>query len=335
VVALVGSVSAQAAAETEIELRQQLDAQKAINEQLRRRVEELEGQHTLVPPVHSLRILEQRPSALDPETPEQTTAIEEALIARRLALLPAGSLRVAPGFGWAHSGASALNTRSENYTASLTLQAGLPFGLMLTANAPYTHRSTPSGSNSGPGDLFLSLTKQVANESHDMPSLVTSIDYYANTGKDPLTPIPIGFGFPALGGSILGLKRVDPLALYASVSYLHPFARDVSASNFLGESSFTGRIAPGDTWGYRLGVSLAATPEITLDTSLSGAFIGGTNVDSNSRGNFKPPNSTLGFFNLGAGFVLSKRLSLLVNASAGVTEASPDLALSVSLPYRF
>lgn len=335
VLALAATVAAPATAQTEAELRQQLEAQKAINEQLRKRVEELEGQLVGAPAAPALRPLEPRPAALEPETVETTTAIQEALIAKGLVLLPPGSFRLGPAFAWAHTGADALHTRSDSYTGSLTAQAGLPWGMMLTANAPYTHRDTSIGSNSGFGDLSISLSKQLTSESEHVASFVASLGYIHDNGEDPFAPVPIGFGFRVLGGTLSALKRVDPLVVYGSLSYSHAYAEDVSAENFLGEPGFTGRIAPGDSWGYRLGTSLAATPEITLDASLSGSFIRGADVRSDEVGRYTLPKATLGFINLGAGFLLSRNLSLLVNASAGVTEDSPDFIFAVSSPYRF
>jgi len=320
-------------AQTENELRQQLEAQKAINEQLRKRVERLEG--TEPSPMPALRSLEQRPIQITQETPEATTAIQEALVSKGLVLLPPGSFRIGPAFDWVHARSDFPRERSDNYTGSLTIQAGLPKGMMLTFNAPYSYRDTDSGSSSGVGDLYLALSKTISNESESMPSLVASLGYSHNNGKDPFGQVPIGFGFRVLSGSLSALKRFDPFALYGSLSYSYAYARNISTENFLGESSFNGRVSPGDSWGYRLGTSLAATPQITLDASVSGSFVSKSEVRSSASGSYKLPDATVGFFNLGSGFVITKNLSLLINASAGVTKDSPDLIFSISLPYRF
>jgi hypothetical protein len=326
--------AAPANAQTEDELRQQLDAQRAINEQLRKRIEALERQLEGAP-APALQAPERRAEPLELETADATTAIREALVAKGLVLLPRGSYRLSPGIAWAHSGADALHTRSDSYTAALTMQAGLPFGMQLTANAPYTHRDTSIGSNSGRGDFFVSLSKSLMEESDDAPSVVASLGYRHNNGQDAFSPVPIGFGFRVLTAELSGFKRAEPLVFYGSFGYSHPYSRTVTADNVLGESRFSGEIAPGDRWSYRLGTSLVATPDITLDVSVSGAFIKGTDVRSDARGGFATPKSTLGFFNLGAGFLLTKHLSLIMNGSAGITKDSADLILSVSFPYRF
>lgn len=334
-VALAIAVPAPAIAQSEDELRQQLEAQKALNEQLRKRVEELERTLSGAPPAPALQPLEQRPARVEPETAETTTAIEEALVAKGLVLLPPGSFRLAPGLAWQHSGADALRTRSDTYTASLSAQAGLPFGMMASAYVPYVHRRTSIGSNSGSGDFSLGLSKTLNDETDRAPALIASVNYFHDSGEDAFGDVPLGSGFRAAAIGLSALKRADPLALFGGVAYTHGFSRHVVAQGLFDEATFAGRIDPGDAWSYRFGVSLAATPEITLDASLSSAFVDGADVRSHAAGSFTLAKSTIALINLGAGFVLGRNHSLLVSASAGVTDDAPDFIFSASLPYRF
>jgi hypothetical protein len=334
-IAACAGVALPAAAQTVDELRQELDAQRAINAQLRQRLEQLERQLSGAEPP-ALRPLEPgRAVAAEPETPEGATAIQEALVARGLVLLPRGSFRLAPGLSWLHSGSDALRSRSDTYSASLALQAGLPWGMMFSANAPYVHRDTALGSNSGPGDFSFALSKKLTEDTERLPSFVATLNYRERTGKDPFARIPIGFGFRGLGARLSALKRLDPVALYGEVSVFHVFGRDVSADNLLGEARFAGRISPGNNYGFSLGASLAATPDITFDAGLSMAFVRPTEVNSAAFGTYRLPKATVGFFTLGSGFILGRNLSLLLSVAAGVTNDSPDFMLSVSLPYRF
>ena len=332
---LAAAVAMPATAQTEDELLQQLEAQKALNAQLRERVKTLERQVSGSAPTPALRSTEAYSTQIEPESTEGTTAIEEALVSRGLVLLPPGSYRVTPRITWAHSGADRFRTRSDSYTGSLAGQAGLPLGMMLSAFAPYTYRNTSIGSNSGVGNFVLELSKKLNNESDRLPSFVTSLSYSHDNGDDPFEPIPISFGFRAISGSLFALKRIDPVALYGGVSYTHAYSKNVNADNLLGEQNFSGRIAPGDAWAYRLGASLAATPDISLDASLSMAFVQGTEVRSDAVGRYTLSRSTIATLNLGADFILSKDFSLLLSASAGATDDSPDFIFSIALPYRF
>jgi len=332
---LAAAVTSPASAQTEEELLQQLEAQKALNAQLRQRVETLERQLAGAEPAPALRAPETYSTRIEPESVEGTTAIEEALVSRGLVLLPPGSFRATPRITWVHTGADRYRTRSDSYTGSVGGQAGLPLGMMLSAFVPYTHRDTSIGSNSGFGDLVVELSKKLNNESDRLPSFVAGLSYSHDSGDDPFAPIPISFGFRSITGSLSALKRIDPVALYASVSYTHAYSDDVNADNFLGERRFSGRIDPGDAWSYRLGASLAATPDISLDASLSGAFVQGTEVHSDAAGRYTLSRATVTTLNLGASFILSRDLSLLLSASAGATDDSPDFIFSMALPYRF
>jgi len=333
--AFAAALAAPATAQTEGELRQQLEAQKALNEQLRKRVDDLERQLSGAPPLPALRPVERSSAGTEPESAQSATAIEEALVDKGLLLLPAGTFRLAPGISWVHTGADATRTRSDTYAGSLSIQVGLPQGMMLSASVPYAHRDTSIGSNSGVGDFSFGFSKKLNNETERFPALVAGFSYSHDNGKDPFKPVSIGSGFRYLGVSLLALKRIEPVALYGVLAYSHGHSKSVSAENLFGESRFNGRIAPGAAWNYRLGTSLAATPEISLDASVSGAFVRGDEVRSDAGGVVKQPKSTIAFINLGAGFVLTRQLSLLVSASAGATKDSPDLIFSTTLAYRF
>jgi len=333
--ALAAAGADTAVAQTEQELLQQLEAQKALNAQLRQRVAALERQLAGSAPVPALRPLETPPASTETETAQAATAIEEALLSKGLVLLPPGSYRGTPRLTWVHTGSDRYRARSDSYTGSLSGQVGLPYGMMLSAYLPYSYRDTSSGSNDGVGDFSLELAKKLNNETDGLPSFVASLSYSHDNGDDPFGPVPIGYGFRSLGASLSALKRIEPVALYGSAGYVHSFSKHVSADDLLGESRFSGRIYPGDAWIYRLGASLSATPEITLDASLSGAFIEGTRVHSERFGNYSLSRATVASFNLGAAVILTRDLALLLSASAGVTDDSPDFIFSIALPYRF
>lgn len=322
-------------AETTDELRQQLEAQKALNAQLRQRVLSLERQLAGGEQPPALNATANVAPLIEPDSAEATTAIEEALVARGLVLLPSGTFRVTPKFSWVHSGADRYRDRSDSYIGSLGGQAGLPWGMMFSASIPYTHRSTSIGSNSGVGDVVLELAKKLNNETERLPSFLVSLSYAHDNGDDPFEPVPVSYGFRSVTGSLSALKRFDPVALYGGLAYSHAFSKNVRADDLLGERPFSGRIEPGDSWAFRLGASLAATPDISLDTSLSWAFIEGATVDSDATGKRRLSRATVAALNLGATFMLTRDLALQLSAAAGATDDSPDYSFSIALPYRF
>ena len=204
-----------------------------------------------------------------------------------------------------------------------------------SVSVPYIWRDYAYGTNKGIGDASFSLSKALSRETDRLPSFVGRLSYTHDGGKDPFSLPAIGSGFRSYGASLSAVKRFDPLVLYGSLSYAHALeksavVREKSSGNIL----FQGRIAPGDSYGLGMGVSLIATPEIALDAGLSLSFAKGGRYDV-VNSTIYPAGTTAGYMNLGASFLLTRNLSLSVSAVAGVTKDTSDLALSVALPYRF
>lgn len=324
-------------ATNEIEvLRRQLAAQKAINEQLRQRVQVLEKRLSATGPaggaVTALDVGAAKPS-VEPETKKATTAIEEALVSKGLVLIPFGQFRFVPNVSWAHSGKQ--SRHMDSFMTGLGFDAGLPWGMMASVNVPYVWRDYYYGSNDGIGDISLTLRKKLTNETAAMPSLVASATYIHDTGADPFSFVPVGSGFRSLKGSLAAYKRFDPLVFNGDIFYQHAFGDTVTLRDSAGRPVFRGRIAPGDDYGFDAGVSLAATPAISLDAGLSFAFYDSTRYEPTGARAFDGSRATAGYMTLGSGFLLSNRLFLSLDAAAGVTDDASDFVFSMAMPYRF
>jgi hypothetical protein len=330
--------AAAAATAGEVEqLRLQLNAQIAINQQLRNRLEDLQRRLAIVQRSDGGLEPALDPQAAKPpvelENSEANSALEQALGAKGLELLPTGSFRVTPAltFSVAGSGASRIDTQS----LSVAVDAGLPWGMMASARVPYLRRDADFGSNRGTGDVSLSLSKRFINESEGMPSLIGRLDYVHNNGRDAFEAIPIGGGFRTLGFSLSAVKRLDPLVVYGTVSYAHSKPEDASVRASNATTVFQGRIAPGNSTGLSGGVSLAATPDISLDAGLAFNFFRDTRFSPAAGTSFAATRHSEGYLTLGTGFVIMKNLFLTLNAAAGVTSEANKFIFSVALPYRF
>jgi len=316
-------------------LRKQLAAQRAINEQLKQRVDALErqlaaGGRTDTPVVVGLDASAPKPRR-DMDADLAGSAIEETLGAKGLVLLAPGTFRFTPSLSWSHSGQGA--DRSDSYVLGTGLEAGLPLGMAVSLRQPYVWRDTANGSNNGAGDFSISLAKRLNNESDTMPSFVARLTYAHDSGKDAFDAVPIGSGFKAYSVELSGVKRADPLVFFGGASYSQAFDKTATISRD-GKVLFSGNIAPGDAYGLNAGVSLAATPTVSVDVGLSLGFIEKTRF-RNAEGSGSGDSRTVGYLSLGTGILLSRNLLLSFSAAAGVTDDSSDLILSVSLPYRF
>jgi hypothetical protein len=303
---------------------------------LRKRIEQLEqqlsaaGQGTVTQP--SLDRYAAKPVAAV-ESEAATTALEQALIDKGLVLLAPGQFRVTPSASWGHSGSSG-NTL-DTYAFAMRGEAGLPWGMAAGVFAPYVYAHQDTyGSNDGWGDVTFSLSKTLTAETESVPSLVARLDYTHDTGRAPFAWAAIGSGFEAFTATISALKRYEPVAIYGNLSYQHSLSRTVTIDQ--GPlAGFQGKVSPGDGYGARMGLSLAATPEIALDSTLTFNFYNPTRFQPTNGPSYEGARSTVGYISLIAGFLLAKNLFLSVTAAAGVTKDASDFVFSVALPYTF
>jgi hypothetical protein len=329
---------AAAATTSEVEqLRQQLNAQIAINRQLRNRLENLQRRLAIVQRADGSLEPALDPQAAKPpvelENTDANSALEQALGAKGLELLPTGSFRVTPGVSFAVAGSGA--NRVDSQSLSIAVDAGLPLGMMASARVPYVWRDADFGSNRGVGDASVSLSKRFINESDAMPSLIGRLGYTYNNGRDSFAAIPIGGGFRAVDLSLSALKRLDPLVVYGTVSYAHATPQNGTLRAVDATPVFQGRIAPGNSTGLSGGMSLAATPDISLDAGLSFNFFRDTRFAPAVGAPFQTSRHSEGYLNFGTGFVIRKNLFLTLNAAAGVTSEANKFIFTAALPYRF
>jgi hypothetical protein len=313
-------------------LRQQLAAQQAINEQLQMRVKALEGQLAAGKRGGSPLIGLDAGAAKPPvEAQAANSAMEEALVTKGLVLLPSGTFRLTPSVTWFHDGQG--DDHYESIAYGLGLEAGLPWGMAAALYLPYIQRDYPLGRADGTGDISISLGKRLTQETASWPSLVARLAYTHDNGSAPFAPVPIGDGLRSLTLSLSAVKRSEPVALYGTLSYGYAWSR--TATYWDGAGYQTGRLTPADRFGLTLGVTLAATPTISLDAGLSFDFPGGDEVEPLGGDAYHTAVATAGYINLGADFTLGKNLFLNLSAAAGVTDDANDFIFSISLPYRF
>jgi opacity protein-like surface antigen len=315
-------------------LKKELETQKKINQQLTVRLNSLFEKKAKAGESASFDIATLDPS-IKPATPESemdgaNTAIEQSLGSRGLVLLPLGSFRITPSATFVQNGSG--NTRADSYIAGVNLQAGLPYGMMASINAPYLWQDFSSGSNEGMGDISAAISKKLNNETAMIPSLTATLSYRDNNGKDAFSAVPIGSGFKSTSINFSAFKRFDPLVVYGNFSYSHAFERSMEVT---GQNPFASKLIPGDGYGLGMGISLAATPTISLDAGLSYSYYHGLTMEAQNQAAYQFPKSSVAYMNFGANFLLYKNVLLNVYSSAGVTDNAADFIFGAALPYRF
>lgn len=319
--AVAAVTAAPAPAQTVEELTSELEAQKQINQLLKDRIEALENQLSGRPP--PLLPASAAESRVAEDGPSQDRALERALQRRGAAVLGAGVVEVAPTLSWTHSGRDLIGTADDRLGASVDARLGLPGGWMIGAAVPLAYRRLDGvGSNSGLGDASLSVWKSIARESGARPAIVGGLRYSAPTAGDPAEDeVPIGSGFHRLSARVTALKTVDPAAFFGELSYTAHVAEAISGFD----------VDRGPVYGIGAGASLAVTPDVSASVGLDFAFEREARIDGVGVGG----RSTLGAIEIGLGAVLSRNLFLNVAGSFGITDDSPDLTVSASLPFRF
>jgi long-subunit fatty acid transport protein len=118
------------------------------------------------------------------------------------------------------------------------------------------------------------------------------------------------------------VKNSDPVVLFSNLGYLYNFSTDLNGVNY----------EPGNTIEYALGVAYALNYNLAINGSFEHKLITETKV-----GNIGIPGSRLVIANFKTGltYAFTNNLSLDVAVGTGLTEDSPDLSITVSLPYTF
>ena len=316
-------------------LRSQIKAQQLLIKQYQRKLQELQQQlekstSAAEPPISSsLDKQASSPPSLTPSDKE-ATALEQSLQLKGISLMPAGSVRLNNGFSWSHYGANI--SREDSYKARLGMDVGLPGSMMLSVAVPLVSQNYAIGNSKGIGDVSISLARELFQETRSAPSLVGSLSYTHNTGKDPFEQVPIGSGFRSISGNLSVLKHLSPMAVYGSLGISHPYSRDVAT---LDGSAFNGNIVPANSYSASLGASLAVSPSSSINMGWSYTRNGATLYQPGLGNPYLGTPGNAAYLQIGAGFTLTKNWYLDISAAAGVTRDAWDHIFTISLPYRF
>jgi hypothetical protein len=260
------------------------------------------------------------------EKPNARTAEETALRDQGV-LMPAGRTSVEAGLSYARSerqNFGLLRVVQNTATADVALRYGLRDDLQVSARLPATYRhvstdvvpalgESVSTSDRYAGDLSSSVLAVVAHEAVGRPNVVVSGDVV----------LPTGPGDRGVGAGIILSKSFDPVVLFGGASYLHGFGVDsVNPRRSLGE--------------HNVGVNFGYVYALNDSVALSGTFIGTYKTYPRGVGpsGLAPSRDTYQL-QLGATMQLGRGLFVEPTIGIGVGGSSPDVTLSVSVPYSF
>jgi hypothetical protein len=273
-------------------------------------------------------------------------------------LLPGGQLVIQPGFSYTNmernrirlSGFALLpailigridSVEIDRDIYQITLQAryGLHDRIEVAASLPYLWRveSEIFGTTGeetrdilrgdGIGDLELSLLAHVFEEQGWIPDIILNLRGRAPTGDDPFEvdedEVALGSGFWGLSSGITLTKVLDPVVLFASGNYVWNAERKISD---------VGRVDPGDSFEYNLGLALGLNERLALSLSVQHRIIGRTELDGDK---LDLTDINAAAFFVGTSYVLNRWLSPSLSVGFGLTNDSPDYQVQLTFPIRY
>lgn len=253
--------------------------------------------------------------------------------------------------------------------AALTVRYGVTNRLEVEARMPYVYRSDSTisrevgagsaadrvfgGSGSNIGDIELAARYQFNDGGVDRPYFIGSLRYKSRTGRSPFDVVtdcmtrcvgnttgtglplelPTGSGFHSIQPSLTWLIPSEPAVLFGTFSYQHSFKRQVSRLVLNGEREDLGTIAPGGVFGFNIGIGLSLNDRSSISFGYDHSSVAATRQNGE-----KVPGSVrvqLGTLVVGYSHRISPDRSINVAIGAGLTRDTPDLSLTVKMPFTF
>jgi len=258
---------------------------------------------------------------------------------------------------------------SDIFTLDPTISVGLSDKFVIDANIPYLVRSTNfqsggAGGNAsglvedtvhddGLGDINIGASYRLSRESANRPDLVLNARVKFPTGRDPygieFVDVPnsqgnlqvprrlsTGTGVYSASIGLSALKTLDPMVVFASVNYYHNFERhfgDIDEA----PGSQPGKVDVGDATQFGAGLAYALNDKSSISMSYSQRIVQRSRIklDDQIFKRIVGSQGNVALVNLGGTFSLGENLTLITNVGIGLTDDSPDMAVSIRIPYRF
>ncbi|HSD38911.1 MAG TPA: acetate kinase [Rhodocyclaceae bacterium] len=256
--------------------------------------------------------------------------------------------------------------KRNTMVAAFTARRGITNRFEMEARVPYVYRFDSAVSREvftgssvdtvfnndgkGLGDIEVAGRYQFNNGGVDKPFYIGSLRFKSTTGKDPFevetnrtlpggrgtglqTELPTGTGFYSLQPSLTVLFPSDPAVFFANFSYQHSFKRsNVHAKTDTGEEDL-GSLQPGGVFEFGFGMGLSINERASFSVgydqqSVSPLKQNGSNAPTSVR-------VQVARLLLGYSYRLDNVRTLNLSLGAGLTSDSPDLELTVRVPFTF
>lgn len=248
-----------------------------------------------------------------------------------------------------------IESNLELYT--LTARYGLLPRLELEVKVPYVTANTSTetralatasdlnsffnSNGSGIGDVEVALRSQLNHFHGDNVVWIGSLRFKSDTGtsifEEPIDPntglqtkLATGSGFNAVQPGFTVLYPSDPAIFFGGAAYTYSFARDVGFGY--------GHVDPGGILDLNAGMGLALNEKASFSIGYQHSVVYQTNQTSEpetGRALTRLGTIQLGTLRFGVAYRILENLNLNSTLGIGVTRDSPDLEVTIRLPYSF
>jgi hypothetical protein len=259
--------------------------------------------------------------------------------------------------------------KRNTMTVATALRYGIGNRLEAELRLPYVYRSDSTvsreiftgtaadrafdASGKGIGDIEAAVRYQLNDGGADKPYYIAGLRYKSRTGRDPFEVVtdcqtrcvganvtgtglpltlPTGSGFRSLQPSVTWMLPSDPAVFFGSFSYTRNLERrDVYRTILAGQREPLGTVKAGDVFGLNLGMGLALNDEASLSFGYDHSSVG----RARQNGQLIPGSVRiqLGTLLVGASYRLDGHRSVSVSIGAGLTRDTPDVTLTLRLPF--
>ena len=177
------------------------------------------------------------------------------------------------------------------------------------------------------------------------PIFIAGLTAKSNTGQDafhvPIDPttgfeteLATGTGFWALQPSLSVIFPSAPVVFFGSVNYLYNFSSNKPVTSVGDNNTLiteSKKIEPGDTFGFNFGMGFSMNERTSFSVGYEQYIIGKSKVNGDTPEGAQ--TTILGSLLFGASYKLTERFAVNFSLQAGLTEAAPDVQLTLRFPF--
>ncbi len=226
---------------------------------------------------------------------------------------------------------------THNLTNNFSFDFGHLNNLTLGVSVPLVTKydTADSLSTAGLGDVSINARWQPYIYIPGELSRTVTGSFKTKTGVSPFrtvagSKLPTGSGYYSLSGGMSVNKVIDPVMLFgsSSLSYAIPelYVNQVRSGQLLKE------VRPGVSVALSGGFAYSLSYDISLSMSFQGSYSDESQYVFRGGAVAKTASTVSGVMNIGLGIRVSPKTITNVGVGFGLTEDSPDIMLSVSMP---